>query len=160
LNHCFFPDKGGHDFTTIRIDKIKRYLVINENRHNILLKPKVLYFEFMDDFNWSYFRLEVENLFPKYKQNVDGIKEKMFINEEDYDIDDYKYSLTQSSGYTEYSRYLSGSFIITKKTSEINRLEGELNAYNGLHCKMTHSQYKEFLQCVACKLRENTPHKK
>jgi hypothetical protein len=47
--------------------------------------------------------------------------------------------------YKEYSRYVDGSFLIAKKTSMINKLEGELNAYNAIHNQMTNDEYKKLM---------------
>ena len=136
LNHCFYPRGGGNDFHKIEIDKSREYLIIE---NNCLLKPKILLFEFLDDLDWSYFRLEVESIPPIYKENIHGFDEQIFINENG------DYSGEELPNYREYSRYVKGSFLITKKTSRINQLNGELNAYNGLHNKGTNKEYKELM---------------
>ena len=78
-----------------------------------------------------------------------GFEERVFINENG------EYSDEELPNYMEYSRFVGGSFLITKKTSMINKLNGGLNAYNGLHNKVTNDEYKKLMIRVKRKL-ENT----
>jgi serine/threonine-protein kinase len=136
LNHCFYPQGGGNDFITVEVDNSKESLIIN---NRMILKPKILYFESMKNLDWSYFRLELERTEPINKNNVYRSSERVFIN------DDGDYSDDELQDYKEYSRFVDGSFLIAKKTSMINKLEGQLNAYNAIHNQITNDEYKRLL---------------
>ncbi|MBI0401131.1 protein kinase domain-containing protein [Cyclobacterium marinum] len=136
LNHCFYPRSGGIDFDKVELDETKEFFIVNNSE---IIKPKILYFEFMNNFDWSYFRLEVEHTEPIFEENLYKFEESVFIDEKG------NYQPVESDGCKEYSRYIKGSFLLTKKTSMINQLSGRLNAYNAFHNKMSNSQYKEFL---------------
>ena len=45
----------------------------------------------------------------------------------------------------ECSRFLNGKFLITKKTSIINKLKGDLDAYEGIHNNMSREEYKNLM---------------
>lgn len=144
LNHSFYPDGGGDDFKKVRIDKNEKYLIINEFT---LIEPKRLYFESLNNLDWSYFRLEVLEQTPIYPENVDRSGEMVFFNSE-FDEE----SPTKKAGFNEYFRYFKGSVVITKKTSIINSLQGKLNAYTGLHNDMTNEEYKNLLLKVKSRI--------
>lgn len=136
LNHCFYPRSGGMDFDKVEVDETQAFLIINDDE---IIKPKILYFEFMKDFDWSYFRLEVEEIEPIYEDNLLEFEERIFVDNEG------NYLPEKSPECRVYSRYVRGSFLLTKKTSNINRLSGPLNAYNALHNERSNSEYKDFL---------------
>ncbi|MBX7243688.1 MAG: serine/threonine protein kinase [Bacteroidia bacterium] len=145
LNHSFYPKRGGDDFENVRILN-KEFLIINDR---IILKPKVLYFESLNNLDWSYFRIEVEQIEPIYAENVyDEYEETVFLN------DKGDYSHEERDDYYECSMYRKGSFLITKKTSRINQLNGEFNAYDGLHNKMTKEEYKSLMIKIKTKFSE------
>lgn len=146
LNHSFYPDGGGDDFKKIYVTENGEYLVINGN---ILIKPKVLHFESLNDLNWSYFRLEVEPLDPIYPENIYHSEEIVFLN------NDFQQSQNKADGFAEYSKYLQGSFVITKKTSIINILQGKFNAYSGFHNTMTNKDYKSALLNIKSQIEKS-----
>lgn len=145
LNHALFPRSGGMDFTKVKLNETEEYLVIN---NYIILKPKSLIFESMNNFDWSYFRLEVDEIEPIYKNNTDTFEEYLFV------LPDGSYSETETDETIEYSRFIRGSFLITKKTSKINLLTGQYNSYRAIHNKNTNSEYKKIL---VEKMSETTP---
>ena len=146
LNHSFYPSGGGNDFNTIEIDKLEGFLIINGRK---ILKPKTLYFESIENLDLSYFILELEKIEPICRENVFRSSERIFIN------DNNEYSEEKLEGYEEYSRFVEGKFLITKKTSIINKLDGELNAYNAIHNQLTIDEYKKLITELKLRL-ENT----
>ncbi len=139
LNHTFFPSFGGLDLISVDLVIIesKRYLMIN---NYYLFEPKVLYFESMNNFDWSYFRLEVET-------NKHFFDLKSTCNEEFVYLDDgfnvFKDEIEDGKAYTFIHK---GSFLIVQKISKINGLSGELDHYGGIHNKMNNSEYKMLLK--------------
>lgn len=147
LNHCFYPAYGGNDFYKISISSNGEYLVINDN---LLVKPKTLYFELTNDIDWSYFQLEIMKQSPINTENVHRLEEVVFFN-----ADFSQESEFEGTDFNEYSRCLEGSFIITKKTSNINFLEGDLNAYNAIHSEMSREEYRDFMLKLSSKYNHN-----
>ena len=139
LNHCFYPQSGGNDFNKIEFDLVKEHLIIE---NNIILKPKNLCFEFIDHFDLSYFRLECEEIDAMFPENVHENEEMIYMDEKGNFYKDKDENLSS------YSRFLKGSFLITKKTSIINKLNGELDAYQAIHNKMKPEEYKELMNKV------------
>lgn len=143
LNHAFYPNKGGDDFNQIGFASENGCIVINQSK---ILKPKCLIFESLDDFQWSYFRLELSSLTPITSNTYSDISEYLYL-------DSYgNYTDTENETTFAVSRFLKGSFVIVKKTSIINDLKGQLNAYNGYHNTMTNEEYKALLLSVKDKI--------
>lgn len=146
LNHSFFPISGGEDFTNVQIIRINNtdYLMINRS---YILKPKKLIFEYMNDFEWSYFRLELETLNPFFGSEVFDKEEHIYINQT-FEIIENKTYFKQDDSHLDFkpaSIYLEGSILIVQKTARINGLHGKLDHYSGLHNKMTNTEYKDLL---------------
>jgi serine/threonine protein kinase len=155
LNHAFFPRSGGMDF--IEVSSIKylgsEYMMIN---NQYLMVPEVLYFESIDDLDWSYFRLELRETSPIFGMDVRNNEEylcldnnqnftrsNLFINDPDIDELDLN----------EIRLFLKGSFMIVQKTAKINNLDGSLNHYRAIHDQMTHAEYKIMLEQVISKYK-------
>ncbi|GAF05989.1 protein kinase domain-containing protein [Saccharicrinis fermentans] len=136
LNHAFYPRGGGMDFEKIEIYELEELLLINRD---VVLKPKILIFESMNSYDWSYFRLEVDEIEPVFTDNISEFEERLFV------LPDGRYSEIETDETVEYSRFFKGSFVITNKMSKINQLSGRYNAYSGLHNKHSNSEYKVIL---------------
>jgi serine/threonine protein kinase len=138
LNHCFYPEYGGNDFNKIAIKK--DFLLID---NNLLLKPKALYFESIGDLDYSYFILECEKIEPIFSQ------EDSENHSEDLYMDDKgSFHKEEKNGFHDISRYFQGKFLITKKTSIINKLQGSLDAYDGIQNKMSINEYRKLIEKV------------
>lgn len=157
LNHVFFPVSRGDDFTTVEVIRLRGadYLFINKS---YIIKPAKLIFEFMDDFNWSYFRLEFDTIQPFFGTDIYDKEEHIYINQS-YDIfetnqnideDDYSPSLRA------VSVCLEGSILIVQKTANINNLSGRFDHYTGLHNTMSNSKYKDLLMKIKKIYKKNT----
>jgi serine/threonine protein kinase len=143
LNHAFYPDSGGDDFEEIDFANERGCIVINQS---IILKPKCLIFESLGDFNWSYFRLECMPLSRVGSDTYSDTDEHLYLDRNG------SYSNQEGEKTNSISRYLKGSFVIVKKTSIINDLQGQLNAYTGYHNTMTNEEYKDILLTVKEKI--------
>ena len=143
LNHAFYPNHGGDDFEQIDFANESGCIVIN---HSIILKPKCLIFESLGDFNWSYFRLECMPLSRVGSDTYSDIDEHLYLDSNG------GYSNEEGEKINSISRYLKGSFVIVKKTSIINELKGQLNAYSGYHNTLTNEEYKNILLTVKEKI--------
>lgn len=135
LNHCFYPESGGNDFNKIEIKK--DFLFIG---NDILIKPKALYFELIGDLDYSYFILECEEIEPIFNQvEFKDHRERLYM---DNNGDFYK---KEKDGLLEIRRFFKGKFLITKKTSIINKLKGKFDAYDGIQNKMSNEEYREIM---------------
>lgn len=141
LNHTFFPYSGGLDLTDISIIEIKskKYLLIN---NEYFLEPECLYFESMNDFSWSYFRLEVKTNKPFFGNSTYRNEEMIYIDSA-INIHDKKVKNSKSVNFV-----LESSFLIVQKMANINSLSDNLDHYMGIHNKMTNDEYKILLQKV------------
>ena len=141
LNHTFFPYSGGLDLIDICVIKInsKKYLMIN---NEYFLEPDCLYFESMNDFSWSYFRLEVKTNTPFFGKNIHRNEEMIYIDDS-MNIYENKVKNSKSINFI-----LQSSFLIVQKTANINSLTGKLDHYMGIHNKMTNDEYKILLQKI------------
>lgn len=135
LNHCFYPESGGNDFNKIEIER--EFLVIEDD---ILIKPKALYFESIGDLDYSYFILECKEIESIFNQeNIKNHREYVFMDNLG------NFHEEEKEGFVKKRRFFKGKFLITKKTSIINKLEGELDAYTGIHNKMSNEEYRELI---------------
>jgi len=135
LNHCFYPEHGGNDFNNIAIEN--DFLLIE---NDLLVKPKALYFESIGDLDYSYFILESEDIEPIFDQeNNENCREDLFMD------DKGSFHEEGEKGFRNVSRYFQGKFLITKKTSILNKLQGKLDAYDGIQNKMSIEEYRELV---------------
>ncbi len=145
LNHCFYPKSGGNDFNNI---EIKNDFLLIEN--HILLKPKALHFESINDLDFSYFILECEEIEPLFNEKVNEFEEIIFVDE----YGNYHKDKDYDENYREISRFFKGKFLITKKTSIINKLPGDLDAYDGIHNKQSNEEYRDLMIKIRDKIKK------
>ncbi|MEQ8422165.1 MAG: protein kinase [Arenibacter algicola] len=136
LIHCFYPKSGGNDFNHI---EMKDDFLFIEN--NILLKPRALHFESINDLDFSYFLLECEEIKPLFNERINEFEEIIFVDEDG----NYHKDTDYDENYREISRFFKGKFLITKKTSTINILTGDLDAYEGIHNKHSNEEYRDLM---------------
>lgn len=151
LNHSFYPSSGGNDFTHVELVTIRNtdYLYINKS---YLIKPSRLLFEYMDDFEWSYFRLEFEPLKPFFGNDVYEKEEHIYIDES-FNIFENNKSYEEEEEDSNYnlksiSVFLEGSILIVQKTANVNNLGDQFDHYLGLHNKMDNTEYKNLLMKI------------
>ncbi|MBZ4033447.1 protein kinase [Flavobacterium sp. 17A] len=136
LNYTFFPEHGGNDFVQIDLAIENKTLLINDY---IILNPKRLVFESMGNLDFSYFMLELNDVLPICKNERNNICETIYMKKNG------KYSITEKSSYKKITRYLSGSFVITRKTSILNQIRGDYDGHFGIHSKKAKDDYKKLV---------------
>lgn len=142
LNHCFYPESGGNDFNKIELEK--DFLRIE---NDILIKPKALYFESLGDLDYSYFILECQEIEPIFNQeNYKNHREHLYMDNLG------NFHKEENDGLREIRRFFKGKFLITKKTSILNNLNGKLDAYGGIQNKMSIKEYRELMKNVKNKI--------
>ncbi len=142
LNHCFYPESGGNDFNNIEIEN--DFLLISDD---VLIKPKALYFESIEDLDYSYFILECEEIEQIFNQeNIKNHREHLFID------NNGNFHNEEKEGFRDIRRFFKGKFLITKKTSILNQLKGKLDAYDGIQNKMSNEEYRELVIKVKKKI--------
>jgi len=139
LNYVFYPISGGNDFTKVDFAKEEGCLIINEY---LILKPKRLIFESMGDLDFSFFRLDVDQ--------IDSIEasEDIEIREALYLTKNGRYRLERSKQEKKVYRYIGGSFIITRKTSILNKLRGNFDGHLGMHHNKSDNEYKKLVDNI------------
>jgi serine/threonine-protein kinase len=142
LNHCFYPESGGNDFNKLEIRE--DFLVIE---NDIFIKPKALYFESIENLDYSYFILECEEIDPIFNL-VNGKSHREHLYMDSFG----KFHKEEKDGLLEVRRFFKGKFLITKKTSIINNLNGKLDAYAGIQNKMSNDEYRELITKVKNKI--------
>lgn len=132
LNHCFLPIRGGIDMDQVALAEERDCLQIEDE----IFKPAKLYFEYLSDPSWSYFRIDFAELKP-HSTNTSVIREYLYLSKEG------NYSSSAGADNIEVARYLKGSLVITAKTSPINDTHGLLDGYSGIHSKLSPVAYRK-----------------
>ena len=147
LNYAFFPEYGGNDFTKIGYANEENCLLINDY---LVINPKCLFFESMGNLDFSYFMLELNNLEPYIEENKTKIREILYLSKKG------NYSQNKKIIRKEIYRYLKGSFVITRKTSILNQIKGDLDGHFGIHHKKTNNEYKSLVKKLVNTFEDNT----
>ena len=96
----------------------------------------------MNDFSWSYFRLEVIDNKGFFGKNINRNEEKIYI-----DVS-MKIHVEQVENSKQLNFIVKNSFLIVQKTAKINSLRGKLDHHLGIHNKITNDQYRNLLQKI------------
>lgn len=123
INHMFYPRGGGLDLYGASMSSYKGCIELNSNGFIEICKPQNLVFENIDnDFEWCYFRLNLEKIDSCLKREEDSEDERM--SEELWEVghNDFEpYSdFRPSDGSRRVIRLLKGSLIIVAKASAYN----------------------------------------
>lgn len=162
FNHTFIHDGGGMDLIDIKeMDQINEQDMIGidfglSNLH--LFKVKRLIWELPnEDPEFSYFRLEFDNLNPIYSEAVEEIKKwrktqgLKYIGEvinEDLVIDNegkYQPYYESDENLTSVTRWFDGAFLIVPKLSIYNRINA---TYDGRHSKLKVEEFREYMEIL------------
>jgi len=151
FNHTFIPTGGGMDL--INIEKVDY-----TNEENLLeldfgynspeiFKLKRLVWEMPnDDFRFSYFRLELDELKPIFPKVLEQLGERQ--------LDQYKENLTVNTegdfrAYNEIewsvTRWLKGAFLIVPKGSVYNRIS---ETYDARHAGLSTDEFREYMELL------------
>ena len=153
-NHMLFSDIGGLDFECCESAPEKDCIYIYDTLGMcFLVKPKSLSFEgFDDDFRWSYFLLELNEMNPiieKYDRvGYEYLVEDSpghYVNAKDagYGVYDYDTGEKLPEGFKIVRRYLGGKFLIVLKSGPYNGITG---TYDGRHGMCDREQFREYIE--------------
>lgn len=138
LTYMFCPESGGTDLNEVTYAKEENCLMLSDY---MICKPAKLIFEFSEVLECSYFQLVLDNLTPITDQK--GNKEFIYVDS------DGNYETYQNERERSIVRYLKGSFIIVRKTSILNKLNGDFDGHFAIHEKKTLEGYKSFVLSVS-----------
>lgn len=155
LTHVFFPGHGGLDIVNAKLSLEEGCLELNFGGVEIV-KPKRLVFEtFGDDFQWNYFRLELDSLEP-CRLNDDDVQEAEDRREElaelspasYYPVDilknrpNYKSQYFIPYGARIVRRWFGGNFVIFSKRSYYNLAS---QTYDGRHDRFDSDGFRDYI---------------
>ena len=150
LNHLFFPNNGGLDLTGARLSRDPKSIELEFGGLVFEAQPeKLVYERISEDFQWSYFRLDLKEIKPQFKQFVvdpymeeygeitraDGTIEAIPLRKYD-DLDENEIAQLKARHVV---RYLKGSLVIFHKNSLYNQL---VSQYRGEHEKLPAEEFK------------------
>lgn len=159
LNHTFFPGGGGMDLDGAQ-DSIEDECIdlIFGNVH-MLVKPMELSFQsFGVNYEWSYFRLETEEIMPSgtyddiseewKREEVVVLPNNHYVNRNAWDEGEFYNSETDEMEELPSGSYLmvrnrKGSFVIFAKGSLYNEVP---ITYDGRHNKMTAEEFEKHIR--------------
>lgn len=149
LNHMFLPTGGGQDFTDAELSAEEGCISINASGAIFIVKPKSLIVEnIKDDFSWSYFRLELDELKPIInlnEENCELLTEHIPGEYISWKYGNYGYYEDKSPLPKQYrlvNRFLKGSFVLFSKVSIYNRISG---TYDKRHNHMSASDFRGYI---------------
>ncbi len=134
LTYMFCPESGGTSLNEVSFTKEKNCLMLCDY---MICKPAKLIFEFSEVFECSYFQLILDVLKPITGQK--GNKEYIYLDSND------NYQIVQQEREKSIVRYLKGSFVIVRKTSILNKLNGDFDGHFAIHQKKSLEGYKSFV---------------
>jgi len=157
LNHALLPGGGGMDFNRMSLSRELGCLEIGvAQKVNYVVKPKTLYFEFLDASpENSFFLLELSkleqsgiysNVYNDYEELVEI--EREYVNREVWDrgivgFDSEGSEIPLPSDARLVIRLLSGKILLTAKTSLWNSDPG---TYDGRHNLMTAARVRDIIE--------------
>ena len=164
LNHLFFPNGGGLDLTGARLARDPQSIELEFGGLVFEAQPaRLVYERISEDFQWSYFRLELNVIEPKYEQYVvdpymeeygevtraDGTIEAIHLRKYD-DLDENEIARLKARHVV---RYLKGSLLVFHKNSLYNQL---VSKYRGEHEKMSAEEFKRQITVLSQKFKGKT----
>ncbi|MBE6047759.1 MAG: serine/threonine protein kinase [Clostridium sp.] len=163
LNHMFVPTGGGIDLDSAEIAAEEGCIALNESFGNPdIIKPKRLIVENISkDYEWSYFRLELEALQPIFQDKdfdfeFEEVTEDIPGHYESWICANYGYYENGEplpKGARMVARYIRGSFVIFLKTSIYNKING---TYDARHNKMNAEEFREYIEILRKEYNEKT----
>lgn len=161
LNHMFIPSGGGIDLKSVELASESGCIVLNELGTSIV-KPKRLIAENISkDYEWSYFRLELDELEPILGEVIYDVEELTEDVPGHYlswicgNYGHYDDGTSLPDSYRMVSRYVKGSFVIFLKTSIYNKIAG---TYDARHNKMNADEFREYIKGLRKLYNEKTYH--
>ena len=133
-----------------------------------LVKPKALYYEsFTEDYRWSYFRLDLQNLSPVIGR-YDYIDYEYLVEDTpghyvdascaQYGVYDYDSGEPLPEGYHLLKRYLAGVFLFALKKGPYNGISGTYDGRHGMVSNDEFREYTEYLMKMYLAINERAAH--
>jgi serine/threonine protein kinase len=151
LNHMFYPDGGGMDLVGVSRASEDGMIALGTGLSADLVKPKELLYEsFSYGHQWNYFRLELEAIDPiiesnKYAEYLVEIEPGRYVNRQCWEEREYDGKPLPTNSRP-VGRYTGGVFVIFSKRSIYNTVNGELDAYDGRHGKMSADEFRAHIE--------------
>lgn len=163
FNHTFIHNGGGMDliditeFTEVEEDNM---VLINFgfNMHNIFKVKRLVWELPNEDPEFSYFRLEIENIEPIYPEAVEALRKWMIEQKFEYTLEIVNEDLiiNEDGQYEPYredeeqalfhvTRWFNGSFLIVPKGSIYNTIHA---TYDGRHSKFSVEDFREYMEAL------------
>ena len=151
-NHMLLSDRGGTDFAYAKRASEENCIYLYDTMGMCyLVKPKALYYEsFTEDYRWSYFRLDLQNLSPVIGR-YDYIDYEYLVEDTpghyvdascaQYGVYDYDSGEPLPEGYHLLKRYLDGVFLFALKKGPYNGISG---TYDGRHGMVSNDEFREY----------------
>ena len=164
LNHLFFPNGGGLDLTGAVLAREDGFLELQCGGLIYTLRPKrLLYERVSDDFQWNYFRLEVEetDVISEDFRTDSYMEEFGELTEGDGNIrlipipelDEMSREESEKYKARHIARFLKGSMVVFHKNSLYNML---ITQYKGEHDKVQADEFREHIMSCSQKLKGKT----
>lgn len=153
-NHMLLSDRGGTDFAYAKRASEENCIYLYDTMGMCyLVKPKALYYEsFTEDYRWSYFRLDLQNLSPVIGRD-DYIDYEYLVEDTpghyvdascaQYGVYDYDSGEPLPEGYHLLKRYLDGVFLFALKNGPYNGISG---TYDGRHSMVSNDEFREYIE--------------
>ena len=155
-NHMLYPDGGGLDFSycenATEEDCVYLYDTLGLCH---IIKPKRLIFKgFEEDFGWSYFLLELEEMEPIFSK-YGNISYEFLIEDypgnyvdakyATYKVYDYETGKKFPDGYKEVRRYFKGKFLFVLKGGPYNAINA---VYDGRHAMCSNEDFGKYIEHI------------
>lgn len=164
LNHLFFPNGGGLDLTGARLSRDSQGIDLEFGGLVFEAQPeKLVYERISEDFQWSYFRLELKTIEPQFKQFVVDpyMEEYGEVTYADGKIDAIPLGKYNDMDENEIKRlnarhvvrYLKGSLVVFHKNSLYNQL---VSQYRGEHEHLSVEEFRRQIIELSLKFKGKT----
>lgn len=164
LNHMFFPNGGGLDLTGAVMAREEGFAELHCGGLIYTLRPKrLLYERISDDFQWNYFRLEVEEIDDISEEfRTDGYMEEFGeLTESEgsirlipiHDLDEMSREDAERYKARHITRFLRGSMVVFHKNSLYNKI---VSQDKGEHDKIMANEFREYIMSQSQKLKGKT----
>lgn len=168
-NHMLLSDRGGTDFAYAKRASEENCIYLYDTTGMCyLVKPKALYYEsFTEDYRWSYFRLDLQNLSPVIGR-YDYIDYEYLVEDTpghyvdascaQYGVYDYDSGEPLPEGYHLLKRYLDGVFLFALKKGPYNGISGTYDGRHGMVSNDEFREYTEYLMKMYLAINERAAH--
>ena len=151
LNHMFLPTGGGQDIELAEYAKEEGCICLVAGGCNYILKPYKLDLENYgkNDYRWSYFRLQLEEIEPISDIIYEDCRELLiedfpghYVVSNLINYGRYDDGTEFPKGYRQVDRFLKGAFVAFSKQSVYNHISG---TYDARHNKMSSIKFRQYI---------------